>query len=365
MQVRSPGETRPHTAVIVDEHAIHGHYLATANGDFDTRGPIHSRPEDLDDIAGRVARFARPDGRPVPVLLWAHGGLVGEEGAAGRVRDLLGPMTEAGIYPIHFLWHTGFLEEVRDVLIARSAGLPPVPGRAGALGWVGERLRSARDGLLEMAARPLGRPIWSEMKADARDACHGRGTIAAGPAFRLLDRLRSSGVPIEYHLAGHSAGSILHCHLLDWFVRNGVRVRTCSFLAPAVTTGLFLRTVRHAEAVLDAFYLHGLPDRDERDDHCGEIPGTDVPIYHKSLLYLVAYSFEEEPPARLLGLARNAEADRRGRAGDADPEVRRWLRARATCEWYRPRLERPGSTLHGSFDEDPRTIAALIERVRG
>jgi hypothetical protein len=297
------------------------------------------------------------------VLLWAHGGLVGEEGAAGRVREMLGPLTNAGIYPVHVIWHTGFLEEVRDVLVTRGSALPPAPPRAA--GWLGERWRAARDGLLEMAARPLGRAVWAEMKADARDACHGRGTEGAGPAFRLLDRLHACGARVEYHLVGHSAGSILQCHLLDWFVRRGVPVRSCTFLAPAATTGLFLRAVRPAGGLLGPFHLAGLPDRDERTDHCGELPGTRLPIYHKSLLYLVAHAFEDEPPARLLGLARHVHADHRGRARDVDPRARDWLRQRATCAWYRPHAERPGATLHGSFDDDPRSLAGIVARVRG
>ena len=363
METPPPGPPVPGASPPPDEAAVRGHYLATANGDFDTRGPIRSGPEDLDDIAGRVARFAGRGGapRPLPVLLWAHGGLVGEQGALGRVRGLLEPMLAAGIYPIHFIWHTGFLEEVRDVLVSPRGGLPA----ARATGWLGERLRSVRDGLLERAAAPLGRPVWSEMKADARDTCHGRGTVAAGPAFRLLDRLRDAGVPVAYHLVGHSAGSILHCHLLDWFVRNGVPVQTCSFLAPAVRTDQFRRAVEAAAHVLGAFHLHAMPDRDERDDRCGQLPGTGGPVYGKSLLYLVAYAFETDTPARLLGLARHVEADHRGRARDVDPEVRAWLRARGQCHWHRPRLERPEATLHGSFDDDPATIAALIERVRG
>lgn len=349
----------------MDETDIRGHYLAMVNGDFDRRGPIRSAPDDLDDIAARVAAAASAGGGPARLLLWAHGGLVGEEGAAARVRDQLAPMRGAGLYPLHFIWHTGFLEEVRDVLVGRATRLPPVPGRPRALGWVGDRMRSLKDGLLERAARPLGRPLWTEMKADARDACHGRGTTDAGPAFGLLDRLRATGAPIEYNLVGHSAGSVLACHLLGWFARHAVPVRACTFVAPAVTTRLFMRTVRSAAPVLGTFHLCGLPDADERADHCGELPGTGLPVYHKSLLYLVAHSFEDEPPARLLGLARHVDADHRGRSRDVDAGARDWLRAHATCAWYRPGLERPGATLHGSFDDDPETLAGIIGRAGG
>jgi hypothetical protein len=45
----------------VDPETIRGHYLATVNGEFDTHGPIRSGPEDLDDIAARVARAVADD----------------------------------------------------------------------------------------------------------------------------------------------------------------------------------------------------------------------------------------------------------------------------------------------------------------
>jgi hypothetical protein len=91
------GEPGAGVAISVSGSAIAGHYVAIRNGDFDAYGDIHSHLDDLDDIAARVARFARRQrgGRPTKVMLWAHGGLVSEDGAAERARDLLRPMLDA------------------------------------------------------------------------------------------------------------------------------------------------------------------------------------------------------------------------------------------------------------------------------
>lgn len=352
-------------AASVNEAEIHGHYLAIDNGDFDTHGNIHSLPEDTRDIARRVKEFAdkRGGNKPVKVMLWAHGGLVGEDGAAKAVGDMLPRWKEKGVYPIHFIWHTGLLEEVGDILFGKSPKIAPAPGVAPVQGWLKDKLQNAKDGVLEVAARPVGKPIWSEMKTDARDACRGRANNGSGPAFQLLDEIQATGLDVEYHLIGHSAGSIFHCELFDWFVKRNVKVKTCSFLAPAVTTDLFRSTLMANEGRLGRFFLHTMPDSDECGDHCGEIPGTSLGIYHKSLLYLVAYSFEKDSPTKLLGLARHVFKDAGGRTNDADREVRAWLEAKAKCEYRRPAVEKPGLTLHGSYDNDPETIRQLLDRV--
>jgi hypothetical protein len=352
----------------VSEGEIRGHYVAIENGRLDTYGTFRTLPGDLASIAERLGAFAR-DRRaaaasPVKVMLWAHGGLVGEDGAASRARDLKPRLLEAGVFPIHFFWHTGFAEEVNDLLFGKHHQAEATPGEAPVKGWLKDKLQDAKDGILELAARPLGRPIWNEMKSDARDACRARDG-SPGPAFALLDTLRATGLPIEWHLVGHSAGSILHCRLFEWFVRHGVRVKTLTFLAPAVTTELFRATVIPHDALLGTFALHAMTDHDERTDHCGEVPGTSAGIYHKSLLYLVSCAFEDQVPQRILGLARHVHEDHRGDTRDTDRLVREWLAARARCHWHRPALERPGATLHGSFDDDPETLQRVIERIAG
>ena len=39
-----------------------------------------------------------------------------------------------------------------------------------------------------------------------------------------------------------------------------------------------------------------------------------------------------------------------------------WLEANAQVDFHRPRLSDP--TLHGSYDDDPQTVEAVIRRIR-
>jgi hypothetical protein len=220
---------------------------------------------------------------------------------------------------------------------------------------VGEWLRSAADGTIEAAIRVPGRAVWGAMKEDAKAACPRVG--------ELLDRISAAGIEVEFHLAGHSAGSILHCHLLDEFARLRIAIDSMTFIAPAVSIPLFREKAmpRINSGLVRRFALHTMEDKDERSDQCG-------PLYHKSLLYLVSYSFEDGDSSRLLGLARNVQVDDRGSNRDADPGVRAWISQDSGAPQHelifrRPVLERPGASLHGSFDDDPPTMQLLLRRI--
>jgi alpha-beta hydrolase superfamily lysophospholipase len=207
------------------------------------------------------------------------------------------------------------------------------------------------------------------MKGDAVEACHGPGVRerdadggeapGRGPAFALLDAVRDvaaqAAVPLRWHLVGHSAGTIFHCRLFDWFVRNGVRVASMSFVAPAVSCALFRRTVMANAALVERFGLHTMPDADERDDDC-------MKLYSKSLLYLVSGSFENDENRQLLGLDRNIRMDHRRSTRHVDPLVSAWLRtSKVALDFHRP--ERTDPTLHGSYDDDPATLEAIAKRL--
>jgi hypothetical protein len=355
----------------VDDADIAGHYLAIRNGHYDDHAPFRSSPDDLADLAGNVVAFARRQStarKPAPVMLYAHGGLVNEKEAAAKTLEFKNRFLAAGIYPIHFIWHTGFWETLGDLFLGQERKVAPVPGEERVQGWLKEKVIEAKDEALELFLRLPGRPVWREMKDDALEACHGpgatevdvvAGTAGGGPAFALLDAIQTAcvraGVAISWHLVGHSAGSIFHCRLFEWFVRHGVPVRSCSFIAPAASCALFRRTLLPHAARLRTFGLHTMADADERDDDC-------LKAYSKSLLYLVSGSFEGNDNRQLLGLARDVDQDRNGDTRQVDVPTRTWLRAHAELDFHRP--ARSESTLHGSFDDDPETLEKVLRRMR-
>lgn len=359
----------PGTVAHVDDEDIRGHYLAIRNGVFDDAAPFRSGAEDLTDLAGRIARHASTKGtaqKPASLMLFAHGGLVDENGAAARTLEGMRQFLPHGVYPLHFIWHTGMWETATDLLFGQQRKVGPVAGEERVQGWLKDKLIEAKDETLELAVRLPGRPVWEEMKGDALEAVHGPDAQAAdvaagggcGPAWALMDAIHAAcaaaAVKLRWHLVAHSAGSIFHCRLLEWFVRRGVKVDSCSFIAPAVTCELFRGTVMANASVVRRFGLHTMPDRDERDDHC-------MRIYSKSLLYLVSEAFERRVHEPLLGLARNVDRDWKGRTNDVDAAVRTWLQSNATLDFHRPVLR--DATLHGSFDDDPATLDAVLARM--
>src|ERR1041385_4578950 len=336
----------------VNTAEIQGHYLSINNGSLDTHGHYPSSPSDIADIVKRIQSAEAHE--PVKLLLFAHGGLVDEDGAAQKTSEFVQRFSPKGVYPLHFIWHTDFQQEIEDLVSGKRATLQEPVG--GFLGGLTEKLQDALDGALEVAARPLGKPVWSEVKCDAQAAC----AAASAPAVELLEALWQSGVKIQYHLVGHSAGSVFHCHLLDWFAQREVAVESLTFWAPAVSTTLFCAKAKsRIGSLVRRFSLHTMQDKDERDDHCGNIGQAGV--YHKSLLYLVSYACEEETTSKILGLDRHIRQDKTGRTDDVDPQLKGWITDPENCElvFRRPNLEKPGATLHGSFDDDEPTIGEL------
>jgi hypothetical protein len=366
----SGGGPSSYAGAKVEDADIRGHYLAIRNGTYDDSAPYRSNPTDLADLAGRVATFAKKNGtaqKPAPILLFAHGGLVDENGAAAKTLEFKERFLSKGVYPIHFIWHTGLWETLGDLILGQQRKVGPAEGEARVQGWLKEKVIEAKDEALELFLRLLGGPIWREMKGDALEACHGPGVSEAeaaagaggnGPAFALLDAIRgacaAASAPIAWHLMGHSAGSIFHCRLFDWFVRRGVKVRSCSFVAPAVSCAVFRRTLMAGGTSLGTFGLHTMSDADERDDNCAK-------AYSKSLLYLVSESFEDAENRQLLGLARHVREDHKGGTKHVDAATKTWLEANAELDFRRPRLSDP--TLHGSYDDDPQTVDAVLRRI--
>jgi hypothetical protein len=315
------------------------------------------------------------------LVIYAHGGLNSEEAALNRTRILAPYFFENGIYPVFVAWRTGFLETLgqifKDSLPDVSALMgEPAGGLSGDIGgWfrgLGEQLADARDRTVELSCERLMKPIWSQMKQNAEAAC------AAGQGLGLLaghlKRLAAKHAGLEIHLVGHSAGSILHGHLLDLLRRAKLQVAGCTLFAPACTVRFALD--HYAKAITggmlapDALFVENLSEEREQADSVGP--------YGKSLLYLVSRALEDFHKAPLLGKTLEWTATDKlaqklfGLAGVDD--VVEWQAFVKEHQLNAPTLCRTPTVsdglgripaAHGSFDNDVAVITRTIQRAKG
>src|SRR3546814_17591725 len=87
------------------------------------------------------------------------------------------------IYPLHFMWETGFLDSV--------LGIVEDAFRRGRFqGWTDdmkERFYDLLDEGIELAAKPLGKPVWNQMKANAwRASADGGGAAFTSSDERIV-----------------------------------------------------------------------------------------------------------------------------------------------------------------------------------
>jgi hypothetical protein len=211
-------------------------------------------------------------------------------------------------------------------------------------------------------ARVLGgKLVWDEMKENAQRAT----TLAEGGArlaLKALLKLLATDDSIEVHVVGHSAGAIFHAPLVKALVDEGVRIATCTLWAPACTIELFRATYLPAiqNGGIERFALFTLSDKVERDDHCAN-------VYHKSLLYLVANAFEENPRIPLfedgeplLGLEKFVREDD-DLVALFKTDAAEWILA-PTGEAVGAQ-RRSDAHAHGDFDDDEATVRATLARI--
>jgi hypothetical protein len=334
----------------VRESDIQGHYLSIRHGVLDESGSFPSADSDLVVMARDVDTFrvARKLKR-VPLMLYAHGGLVSEDAAAEKAFDFVDVMRDNGMYDVHLIWRTGFWDELSTLVSGRG------PSREGA---VGEWLSDQADLAIEAASRGLGSALWHLMRNDAAMAVLGPNLQGGGPLAAFLQTLMKMKIPFDLHLLGHSAGSILHTHALAWCAANGIEVKTLAYFAPAVSATTFTNV---AMPLLDkpaapAFRMWTMADRDEREDACAH-------VYHKSLLYFVSRAFEEHVDAPLLGLARNIALDYRGKDSLRIPTLADWLERNQRVRFVRPALH--DVSLHSSFDDDEGIVNGWLKWALG
>jgi len=341
--IPSGGGSQPDTASSSSPRRdeIAGHFVHIDDGAFHDTGTYWSNLADVKETAQYVA-----ESKYKHLLIYGHGGLNSVKASARRIAAMRDTFKKNGIYPFHFMYDTGLLEEVRDIVLGKKGA---AEDRAGGLtDWT--------DRLLERATRRPGRALWREMKSDAALAFRGRRSPGAQTLEAFLNAFAAKGVePKQIHLVGHSTGAILHAHLVTALaaLSRKLRIDSVSLLAPAIHMDLFRQAfVPHLKAGgfgLNVMNVYNLTDRLEQDDNVGK-------VYRKSLLYLVSRAFEEQtdPPAPILGMQKYS--------GEFEKH-----RSKRLNFYYSNGIassrDRTNSSSHGGFDNDPATMNDVLKAV--
>ncbi len=322
---------------------ILGHFVHIDDGDFDNKGKYWTDLTTVEQTAKLVAESDNYD----HLLLYAHGGLNSIKDSAARVATMKEVFKENRIYPFHFMYDTGLLEEIKDIVFGKKKA---VEERAAGFA-------DFTDKMIEKSTRRPGRALWREMKLGATDSfMDNRAGIQTVQAF--LDAFAREGATHkQIHIVGHSTGAILLAALLKALgkLENAPRIHTCSLLAPACTHEIF-----------NDIYRPLLKQRDSKKFGIGrltmynlnknlELDDTVTSLYRKSLLYLVSNAFEENLGARILGMM----------------EFRNLLGTLPKAPVFRTLVSdgvstndsRTASKTHGGFDNDVDTMNDVLHSV--
>lgn len=321
---------------------IAGHFVHIDDGNFHYTGRYWSDVHDVRETADLVA--ASDDYEHV--MFWAHGGVTSIKNSARRIAAMKETFKANGIYPYHFMYDTGIVEELKDVVLGSDRLLD---GRVGGLtDW--------SDRLIEYYSQPAGRALWREMKRGARlpfdDERAGTAVLR-----EFMTALNATDKPKAIHLVGHSTGCILHAYLAASLANldPDVRIASVSLLAPAATIELFrshfrpLLKAKKPAAGIDRMDIYNLVNRLERDDDVAK-------VYRKSILYLVSRAFEEPPlPARVLGMQVYTR-----RLGSSLPNLNIHF-----SEGRKQGARHTRARTHIDFDNDVTTMNAVMKRILG
>lgn len=339
-------------AVPLDADALQAllpHLVNLSDGRFSSGGQLTTGPDDVDRIfdAYLPAFVKAQGGHDVPVVLYAHGGLVSEAAGLDGAARLCPWWLGNGVYPLFFIWETGLWDALRSLLGGGPRDL------SAPRGWFEDGANRA----IELASRPLGQKVWGQMKIGASHAVASDGG-AMYVAKRLAAYTREHPGALTLHAAGHSAGSIFHTRFLPAYLdAGGQDIESLHLLAPAVTTADFTEHLLPRIGVdqgIRSMSLFGMTRQTEEEDNV-------VGVYRRSLLCLVRAGFEDERDTPLLGLQESVHAD---------PQVGALLAGPAGTAIWSPTsgAAADASSLaksHSSFDNDPVTLGSVMRRILG
>ncbi len=320
------------------------------NGRLSNTGDFRTQESDITALVTHhlgKARTAWGLGKndPVDIAIYAHGGLTSEDTAGETAAKWIPALYEHKIFPIFLMWETDLWSTLKGRLQDVLEGKPRPTGGFfdRVMDWWNQRLE-------KLLAKP-GTAIWSEMKQNA-DAI---SNTAESGGMKLYKACQQSPyfadlTKVRLHLVGHSAGAILHSHVVDRLGGLGWNFESVNFMAPAVRVDLFKKTVVPAitSGKVKRFnQFHLSDDMEQKDPTCKPILG-----YSRSLLYLVSQSLEHGRSTPILGMEKyfNDEIGSKNL-----PNI---------YTWAAPGRESK-STTHGGFDDDQVTMASVIALMKG
>ena len=334
--------------------ALRPHVVNLTQGRFSTDGQFQTEATDVNAMfEEHLPRQLEkpPKAGKLKLLFYAHGGLTSESDGLWMAHQQLAWWRANGIYPIHFIWETGFIETLKQLLFRSSRDLQRALPR--------DISDYTTDPALELFCHTFGGvTIWSGMKRSAEQAAAADGG-ALYVAKKLKEFVDHYGDAVELHAVGHSAGSIFHAHFVPAALQLGIpSFATMQLLAPAIRVDAFVEQlmpcIGNGIGRLTMFTMN--KDLEQADD-CAK-------IYRKSLLYLIHYALEADRKTPILGLEASvrqhpALKDLFGLAGTGGKGAEViWSKTAATNG-----RSASSSTTHGGFDDDAPTMSSVARRI--
>jgi hypothetical protein len=324
------------------------HVINLNLGRLSAEGVFKTREADVDAIfEDHLPAWAAQREGKIPIVFYAHGGLTSEESGLLTAVEQVEWWKANGAYPIHFVWETGLVETLGQLI---------APGRQRGIDFA-----APSDFLIETAARTLGGvKIWSGMKVSAERAsdANGGARYAARKLKAFCDAHKDR---VELHAVGHSAGSIFHAYFVPAALDEGApNFRSLHFLAPAIRVDTFeqqlLKKIGKDKGV-DHLSVFTMARAFEEADNC-------FSVYRKSLLYLIYYGLEPDRKTPILGLEESIrdnaklkrlfDLDRKGKAaGEVIWSVSKDTTGRSATT----------SRTHGGFNNDAPTMQSVAQRI--
>ncbi|MBI3776795.1 MAG: C1 family peptidase [Gammaproteobacteria bacterium] len=318
------------------------------NGELSQSGNFRTQQSDLVSLLDNHMQIARERWglsatQPMDVAIYAHGGLTSEDAAAQTAARWIPAMYDAHIFPIFFMWETDLWSTLKNRFADQIHGL------AKPTGGVWEQMQKFWNQRLERMLSPLGTKIWGEMKQNA-EAISTNKKSGAHILYDLTSRPQlKQNNPMRLHLVGHSAGSIVHSHVVNALGSACWKFESLNFMAPAVRVEDFDRLVRpklkdNTVKILRQFQL--TDSAELQDTTCRLILG-----YGRSLLYLVSESFEGGQRVPILGM---------------EKYFTQWSDAVSlkNIKTYAAPSNATSSTTHGGFDDDDKTMGSVIKMIK-